>query len=670
MFILKKLHIENFMSIDCADFTFSDTQITQVTGDNGSGKSSLFYAIAYTLFGYRVGESINNYVKIGTESANIHLEVMFNDLPLIYDVEIPGSKSKVITNARKVIYKDKVYLNSDYNQFLQTYGMEDFESLMFMFQDSKSIIDARPSERANMLRKLFKFEFPEIVETLKEQQETIKIKTAEHRAVIEDLKNRQFNKLQLMREIVPASLEKWEGRITDIQSLLNQIGDINETEILSCDKTLFETENFCRSMETTINLDRVSLNKLKCQLKDLQEELQGVNAKELQNSINIWTEKLKYYEKDYKECKEKDIILNEELKVLQYKENEIKSQLEISRTGVCHACGQPIEETHIKNLKEKLQDTQQELAHKKWDISLLHLDFLEANGKTIQNTLAYNEELLKKYNNDVKTKESLLIRINDLENLITERQNLLKESQNKVGLLIDKKVNLANITRLLAEKNELIKEKDELKVKLQEARDNRIKNIERRNTNLKIEQEQKERDAKLLRLNKELNDTSITLARIKQELDIFESKFPNYIVLQACQQLEDTINDIVQHVFPYCMVSLKLSKGGVNFYYTPESGDEDWVSVSMASGAQKKILSLAYFIALARFNNISCVFLDEIDASMTDTNASVIYEFIASLNYFPQMFFISHRESAHEAVKAKNERLVTYTIDKGIYTMM
>ena len=57
MITLKTLHIENFMSIDCLDLEFSNNQITAITGQNGSGKSSLIYAVALALTGYKKGES-------------------------------------------------------------------------------------------------------------------------------------------------------------------------------------------------------------------------------------------------------------------------------------------------------------------------------------------------------------------------------------------------------------------------------------------------------------------------------------------------------------------------------------------------------------------------------------------------------------------------------------
>ena len=670
MFILKNLHVENFMSIDCADFSFEDRQITAITGTNGSGKSSLLYAIAYTICNYREGDANKDYVKKGTECARIHLEVSFDGEPLIYDVELGNGKGKNNFNNKKVSYKDKLYVNSDYTQFLQTYKLEELQQLMFMFQGTSDIINARPTERANLLKKLFKFDFPEIVDSLKEEQESIKIKSAEHTTLIDDLKNRKYNKLPLLRENAPVAIEGWETRVNDIEGILKQIGDIDENEISSCDSDISTTQRLHVNLESTIDNDKLSLEKLKSQLMNLQKKIEDTDFVAIQESIYETQKKIADHEIKYNEQRDKDTELNEELKVLQYKEKELNKQLEISKTGICHACGQPIESSHVDKLKEELFKVKEEIESKKAEIKNLAFDKTDSVGKNLRNVLTYNEEISKRYNSDLKAKDALTTRISDLTSLITERSNTLNEYHKKLTLLQEKKTNLNSIVTLLKEKTELIKERDDLREKLQTARDNKIKNIERRSTNLKIEQEEKENNERLAKLNEELNTVSIALSRNKQELDIFESKFPNFITIQACKQLEAIINDIVQRIFPYCVVSLKPSRGGVSFFYTAESSDDEEIPVAMASGAQKKILSLAYFIALARLNGISCIFLDEIDASLTAENASVVYDFIASVDYFPQVFFISHRKEAHEAVKAKNESLVTYSVNNGIYTLM
>ena len=134
------------MSIDCLDLEFSDTQITAITGQNGSGKSSLIYAIALALTGYRKGESYKDYIKTGKNSSKILLEILLKGVAASFDIEINGDKKKTGTLNRKVSYKGKTYLNSEFSQFIESEGLEELETLMFMFQGYHDIIDLKPAE--------------------------------------------------------------------------------------------------------------------------------------------------------------------------------------------------------------------------------------------------------------------------------------------------------------------------------------------------------------------------------------------------------------------------------------------------------------------------------------------------------------------------------------------
>ena len=115
-------------------------------------------------------------------------------------------------------------------------------------------------------------------------------------------------------------------------------------------------------------------------------------------------------------------------------------------------------------------------------------------------------------------------------------------------------------------------------------------------------------------------------------------------------------------------VSLKLNRSGVSFYYLSESSDEDWLTVKMASKAQKKTLSLAYQIALAKMYGLSCILVDEVDDAMSDENAKMIYEFMASLEDFQQIIFISHRqESINTMMNSGRDNIVMYKVAHGEY---
>ena len=112
-------------------------------------------------------------------------------------------------------------------------------------------------------------------------------------------------------------------------------------------------------------------------------------------------------------------------------------------------------------------------------------------------------------------------------------------------------------------------------------------------------------------------------------------------------------------------VKLQQSRSGVEFYYTPDG--IGWLSVKMASGAQKAILSLSWRIAIARMSNLDAILFDEIDKSMTDENSKIIYEFIASLDTFKQTITISHRKAALRAINNLADNVSCYWVQDGTY---
>ena len=656
------------MSIDCLDLEFSDNQITAITGQNGSGKSSLIYAIALALTGYRKGESYKDYIKTGKNSSKILLEITLKGFPASFDIEINGDKKKTGTLNRKVSYKGKTYLNSEFSQFIESEGLEELETLMFMFQGYHDIIDLKPAERANLLKKLFKFEFPDIVEGLKRNQEQIKVESLQQDAKVEELKSRVFTRTPLLREMPQEGIKTLEERFNSVSKILEGIGDIDEDSITKCDSEIALTEKELRSIESKINSDTRTLDSLRCSLKETEDFIKDNSKETLYTILDRIEKELEEYNSQYKELKEKDKDLNEKLKLSTYRVKELEGHYTISKTGVCHSCGQPIDKEYLSNLEKELNSAKEELNSIKDSIKELNFDKSNKKGKELENRVEEVKGTLRKTESYEASLESTTNRISDLTNLIEERKKAYSLTQEKMRTLQTKKIELDSLKEAIRERDSLMEERNTIKSKLQTAKDNKIKNIERRNTNERIDREIMERDLRVKELTERSNTLSISLNKVKQEIDIFETKFPNFIVLQACQKLEDIINSIVQKVFPYCKVSLKLSKGGINFFYTSETSEDEWIPVSMASGAQRRTLSLAYFIALAKLSNISCIFLDEMDASMSPENAGIVYDFIGSLNYFDQVFFISHRKEAHEAVKARNDKLITYLVENGNYS--
>ena len=232
------------------------------------------------------------------------------------------------------------------------------------------------------------------------------------------------------------------------------------------------------------------------------------------------------------------------------------------------------------------------------------------------------------------------------------------------------KAQLEKFKEVYDQKEELETRKAELEAQIQDAKTKQIKNAERNRLNESISKEKEERDKKVLDLSEKMNKTLLQMNTTRVSIDVFENQFPNFLVIKAAQMLEEHINLIIQKVFPEMRVKLQAQRSGVNFYYKVHEDEEEWLSISMASGAQSQILTLAYAISLSRLSGIDCLLMDEIDASMSEENAAIVYSFIASLDCFKQVFFISHKKEVIPATREINPNILAYYVNNGEYTLL
>lgn len=670
MFTLKKLHLENFMIVDELDLEFENNQITAITGDNGNGKSTIFYAIAYCLTGYRKGDTFKNYIKTGNNYSLIQLDAYYKGKPIKYDITITDNDKNPQSTKKVVTYNGVTYINSEYNAFMKAENLEELETVTFMFQGNSSLTSSRPSERANLLKRIFKSEFPEQVSSCKDNIDKTKINTAELNAIVEELKTHTFNPVSIFREASDSYIEECKTKLQESINKINQIGNIDASEINACESKLTACQKQINETTSKIQSDEISLESNKTRLKDCISKLNSSEDNNLEEHIESKKKEIAQHAIDYDAQKKEHRRLKDELNLLEYKKKELEGQYEISKTGVCHACGQPIEESHVTSLKTQLDQVDKDLSEVNKQISELNYDSSDMIGKNLKKELEGSEKLLLTIKQLRYEKTSLEEKISDTERNLSDRKNYLEILNTQKEELLKSKKEISKILPLLDEKESLLKEKKSLEESISSANEVKIKNIERREANRKLEEEKQACEKRITELSDKINTLTVENAQRKVLLDIFETQLPNYIVVKMCDKLSDFINITIQKVFPYCKVKLLPSKSGVGFFYTTESSEDEYLPISMASGAQEKILNLAYFVALAKLSGINCVFLDEIDASCSPNSAKEIYDFVGSLDCFSQIFFISHRDEAIEAVKAKNEKLVTYVVTKGNYNKL
>lgn len=673
MVTLKNLYLKNFMSVSELEIDFEEDTVISISGQNGSGKSTLIYAIAFALTGYRKGESYRNYIKTGCDTAVVVLDALLKGYPLNIEVEIRNLKNFAPIK-RKVVYKDVEYLNSDYTQFMKEHELDYLENVMFLFQGNDDIIKSKPAERAAILKHLFQLDFSNAVSSLKEKQESVKSKLIESNAILKSLESKKFEKQPLKREVLESVLLGWNKEIAEINNSLNELQKISITEVNEVHsqvESLKQDINGAQNKVQTYNLQYQSLEhsreKLEEEIKEYEkkkDELEitysqsNIELEDCLSTIDTLTQTLEEHKQN--------------LKLFSYKKSQLDSQIKVSSNGTCHACGQPITEDHIKELLKEQVDLEIQLKEKE--------ELVNYTQKELSNCITQKENLTRKmkeietqqstYQSNLEKKKNVDNNIQTIVDNISSQTKYLEILKQSLNTALEKMRKLDTILPLVSKKDDLLNEKNNLESRITEANSIRDYNKQIKLLNEHIEAEEKNNEESKKTQAIESNNLTIDLGTIKTSIDIFENLFPNYVVLQACKQLEDYINSIIQKLFPYMSVSLKQNRSGVNFYYTVEEAGEE-LPVCMASGAQGRILSLAYSVALAKMYGINCILIDEVDASMTPENAGQVYEFIASLEDIPQIIFISHREEAREAIRHScRENLIFYEVNHGNYNLV
>lgn len=670
MFTLKKLHLQNFMSIDELDIDFEPKEVIAIKGKNGAGKSSLLCAVAFLLTGYRKGDSYRDYVKAGCESAYLYLEAYFKGEPLYCEAEIVGNQKKgqVQPTKRKTVYKGVTYLNSEHSQFIKEQELEYIEPLMFFFQDTTTdVIDSRPADRVAMLKRIFKFEFSDIVAKLKDEQEQFKMNRLTTTALLDEANKRTFETQPISREVIPSVVEKWEKQVDDLKNKLALLGDLKEDSLQEIERDLLSTQKNIQATLDKMERSSRDVSQLREQIQEKRSFLEENNKNELTSSLEALKEEINTHRKEFEDKKAKYEDISKNLNIEEFKQKDITGQIKLSKTGVCHACGQSITPEHVKSLEDKKALIEKNINDLKKDLADLDFDSRDTQGKELNNKVREKEHLIEGYTNEEQQISYLENRLSGLEDLEKERQVYIKELQRKKESLEEKKIKCAEEVHMLEQKEQLSSELSSIQTKLTKAKEDKIRNAEKRRYNEKVLEDKKAQEIKINDLSLKLNALGENVEDTKEALSIFENNFPSFLILQATKKLEDCINEIIQRIFPLMKVKLQMQRAGVTFTYSPEGDESHWLPVSMASGAEKSILSLAYKSSLTRLYGISCIFLDEVDAFCTEDNGEIIYKFIASLDCFPQLIFISHRPKSIEAAKEVNSDIKVFNVENGRY---
>ena len=520
--LLKKIKLENIRSYISEEISFPDGSVL-LSGNIGSGKSSILLAIDFVLFGLSSGLG-NALLRNGEENGSVELHFKLDDKDvvikrslkrknksvtqdygylIINNEKIEGSATELkarilellnypkelLTKSKDLIYKYTVYTPQE-NMKAILIGDKDsrLETLrkVFGIDKYKRIVNNSEIFLKGLRNKVKEFEIR--VEKMDEKNNKKKEKEIELDKLKEEIEKivNESNKIADDIKANKKTIESIEKDIKEKNKLRNEI-NINEINIKNY-KSLIERENLeINNLKTEINeLENELKNKKEENIDELIEERIKIN----ENIINL--------EQDMRDLRDKIVELSSKKEA----SNGLKKQ--ISELNNCPTCLQDVNDEHKRNIINK-EDNK---------IKNILEEIKNINVNEIENNLKINKNKLEEINNKISEVNVLKIKFKTLK----EKRDKLEILNKNIVELNDK---LNEINKKFNELSKQVSDFESLEDKYYSLREefdeliNKDKLIEIRRVTLQ------ENKNEILNNIKELDEEILFMRNVEKNLEYF-----------------------------------------------------------------------------------------------------------------------------------------------------
>lgn len=679
--LLKSIRLKNIRSYTEQKIDFP-SGIVLLSGDIGSGKSTILLAAEFALFGILPGElSGNALLRSGETKGSVELDFELGGKEITVCRTLKRSKTStvqgnghIIINKTKkemtpVELKTEIFSLLGYPKEMLTKGRNIYRFTVYTPQeDMKRVLQETPEERLDILRKVFDIDkykriqdnTASYIRTLKEQQKEKAGMTAD---LDEKKKNREARQKEFaqaekhIQEIKPnvnaakikvehkkRVIEEIEGKQKKLQELKQKLA-VRETEMQNRTEQHKTNQKQITELEQEISAERKELAGREIR-ESLAEEIQSKN-KEINKT-----------EKEIRTINEKKTVFEADKK----RSEELKKK--ITQMNNCPTCLQTVDNTHKKNISEKEDEKIQEC--------VLHIDkYMKA--------MAEQEAVLKKAENEIeemrdREKETAALRVKKTNLESKEKQYIrMTGMQEKLISSIetakkDREAISEEIKKYLGIEKEMEEHKKELNFLQEDEKKQEIeysRAAEKKENMKSIIEELDSEIEKKEKTKKEL----LRLQDLKNWLQDYFLKLTETIERQVMMRVYHEFNELMQTWFN-ALVEDETISCRLDDTFTPVIVQNGYdIELENLSGGEKTACALAYRLALNKvindlitgINTKDLLILDEPTDGFSSEQLDKMREVLEQLR-IKQIIIVSHESKvetfADEVIRVnKNEHV-------------
>jgi exonuclease SbcC len=675
---IKKIQIENLRSYEKQEINFPKGS-TLLSGDIGTGKTSILLAIEFALFGLQPGQKGTSLLRSGTETAKVVLEFEIEGQNII--IERTLKKAKTINqDYASIKINDERFEGSVTEIKNKVLGLLEYPSefskktnLLYKFtvytpqEEMKQIILEPKDIRLNTLRHVFG------IDKYKRIEENSLLLTSKLREKIrinegmlldlelnkENLKQKQeeFIELKEKSEKAMQNHEKAAQVRVEKEKTMQEIQEkINEKKILENEKSKSQILISEKNQQiTTLNN---SIKTLAMQV----EEARKISFSE--QDFNTLNERIKFQENKHDELQREYINIISNIKTQELKKKETEElKNKISRLQRCPTCLQEVSEGYKSNIFSRVDSEAQEIQKNINELNLKKNQLTEQIDSVKKNLENFKKqksesELLKLKSENLKEKEQRIIEIEAQKSSIIKDLEMLKKLVIQLEISIQEYLRYDQIFMDISGEVEKARQ-NENNFAIKKAEINKeIQFSEKQILDLEKQIKQKE---KLKENTEKLRQLEYWVSEKFLELVLFTEK-------QVMFTLKEEFSKLFSRWFAILVSDELSAKLDDNFSPVIEQQDYE-LDYSFLSGGERTAIALAYRLSLnqvinsllSKIKTRNLVILDEPTDGFSSQQLDKMRDVLQQLKT-EQLIIVSHEPKIEGFV----DNIIKFTKEAGI----